>query len=601
MTNKFFFFISFIITFISIFVATLVWNKMNIPFPENVNINGDFFNTKYHHRNNFVKFFLFMFIPVFFNLIFFLKLKVFNIQNFFLCIYEKSRKIKNTSLNIFFLILIIFLIIIDFFFIDLSYHKIDMFHEGQSLTGAFNFINTSKIFETTNIYIGAFFEVFSGYFTNQIFGNLNITSHRLFSIILNKLTLIFMIVLAWKISNSQNLIINKKIIFFFILSLTTICLFNINSFSIRDLASIFFLLFLFNYIFKKKKFYLYSLCILCPISFFYSVERATFINVVLFFFLIYLFFQNKYKDIIFSIFFLLTTWIIIYFFLGSREFDFFIENIIFIYKYSAWIQGIPYPQPFSDFSILNLFATGALIFITIQALIILNIFFSTNKLENNLKIFYLFLFLVSLTHFSTGLTRSDGGHIKTALSFPVFSLTIFFTSFCLNLKSNIFHNFLLLKKKNYIKSVIFIFLFFIIANTNFKNIKNFKRFKDYTLAENNKLLNDRYIFLIRQLKPIYKDENCIQVFTHDAALPYLLKKVTCNKFHMVYMIGTLENQKKYIKDLENKANRYIITDGEQFYNIHYPPNEYYKLIYSYIKENYRHKKKILSWNLYERK
>jgi hypothetical protein len=52
------------------------------------------------------------------------------------------------------------------------------------------------------------------------------------------------------------------------------------------------------------------------------------------------------------------------------------------------------------------------------------------------------------------------------------------------------------------------------------------------------------------------------VYSNDVAILYLLKKKSCSKFYFTWSIGSIENQKTLISELED--NTYIIAGGPSF-------------------------------------
>ena len=88
---------------------------------------------------------------------------------------------------------------------------------------------------------------------------------------------------------------------------------------------------------------------------------------------------------------------------------------------------------------------------------------------------------------------------------------------------------------------------------------------------------------LNELKSINEIDNCVQLFTYDAALLYLLRKPSCTKYYYIYSVGSLSNQKKLIKEIE-KTTSYIILRGETDNWDHI--EEKYNLVNSYILENF---------------
>jgi len=590
-------FLVFLLTFCSIFIGKFLWGKINIPFPENISIKGEYFYKKHHQLNDIIRFIIFITIPIFISTFFFWRLKIFNFKNIFLIIKKNKIEEKShyTKKFLFFLSALIF---IDLICIKLYFGETDVFHEGQYLTGAFNTLYDKNFFSNTASYVGFFFEILSGHLTNDIFGNLNISGLRLFLQILNQLTMLCMVILIWNIAKYQKINNKRKEFFFIILSLIVIYLFKNSNFSSRDLPSILFLIFLINYVYSKKYIYLVLISSACVLSFLYSVDRAAFINFTLIFFLIFLIIQKKYKDIILLLITYFFFWFIIYLIFGQTEFSLFLNDTLKVYKQSGLIQGIPYPEPFSADKI-SARGTKSLIIVLISGLAITFLILSKNRVNNSLKVFFFFFFLISLTSFNIALSRSDSSHIKSGESFSLFFL-ITFVIFSILYKKNVLNKFRLIEffdRKKYLKTITVILIFFLISKTNINNILNIDRFKKYISLDDLEFVNNKYKSLVIKLDNLVKDSNCIQIFTHDAILPYLLRKKTCTRHYMTITIGDLSDQVNYINELDKKKALYILTDGDHFLNYYYPVNEYFNLIYEYINNKYEKKQQLGSWIL----
>jgi len=48
-------FLGFLLTFCSIFIGKFLWSKINIPFPENILIKGEYFYKKHHQLNDIIR------------------------------------------------------------------------------------------------------------------------------------------------------------------------------------------------------------------------------------------------------------------------------------------------------------------------------------------------------------------------------------------------------------------------------------------------------------------------------------------------------------------------------------------------------------------
>ena len=107
--------------------------------------------------------------------------------------------------------------------------------------------------------------------------------------------------------------------------------------------------------------------------------------------------------------------------------------------------------------------------------------------------------------------------------------------------------------------------------------------------EDSNFLNDEDLFFINEASDLFKEEKCIQLFTNDSALLYLLKKPSCSKFYFVFSIGSIKNQNIFINELKN-AN-FIVLNGRTD-NWVFDLKVKYPNITSFIEKNYEDYKKI---------
>jgi hypothetical protein len=88
---------------------------------------------------------------------------------------------------------------------------------------------------------------------------------------------------------------------------------------------------------------------------------------------------------------------------------------------------------------------------------------------------------------------------------------------------------------------------------------------------------------ISDVEMTLKNQECVQLFTNNAALLYLLRKKSCTKYYFVWSVGSIDLQKRFIAELEDTI--FIIDDDPQQLNSYSP---YYKLptVSKFIKSNY---------------
>ena len=95
------------------------------------------------------------------------------------------------------------------------------------------------------------------------------------------------------------------------------------------------------------------------------------------------------------------------------------------------------------------------------------------------------------------------------------------------------------------------------------------------------------LLLIKKRRSEIKNEYCIQNFTEDLILPYLIKKPTCNKYFSSWLASGYKIEQDYIEQLKVKKVKYILYNSPSFMvidNISTPDR--LKYVNKFILENY---------------
>ena len=280
----------------------------------------------------------------------------------------------------------------------------------------------------------------------------------------------------------------------------------------------------------------------------------------------------------------------------------FINQYIFIINISDYLIGIEFPKPFSDKSTRH---TKALLLIILSGVFLINYIFNKKKNEGiQSKFFLIFLFISSIVFFKSGLTRSDGPHIKytsgiyTIIIF--FFISYYFTNYLI--KFALFKKFFYLFKKTpyfLIFSVLICSLFFF--RINYPNLINVfdtnRNFQGITKIDDYKFLNNDYIKLIDIYRNLVKNEKCIQQFTDDNAIPYLLNKPTCTKYYVHAHVIQNWTEDDFIKSMNDTKPQYILYSSEV--NWFKSRNNAPKAD-KYILENYFLFKDLSPWIIYKK-
>ena len=587
--------------FFIIIVATntYFWEKILIPYDVSTEVVGFYSVNNYNSQNDTIRFLIFIFLPLIFYCLSYLFINKIKIRFFFNQLYlKKNEKIKY-KFEIKLFLIILFLSIIIFLSRDLPFYKLDIFHEGQLLSGSLNFFLKDEIWQGSYLNTGLFHDQLNATIAFNFFSVKSVGAYRAFQIILEFMSVPFILLLCISIGkNFEFNLFNKKIFIIFLSVIGLYLLIN-GSFNYRHIP-IFLFLFLLNEFFlnPNNKLPLFFLGILSFLSFLWSVDVAAYINLLLLIFILFLIINLKIKKIYFILFGYLFSLIIVFLLVGKNEFIMFFENTINIYKHHEMLNGIIHPSPFSDTKNSSR-ATKVLVLFLLNGIFIFHKITNTSETKHNFKIFILFFYLLSIFNYKTGLSRSDGGHIQTGASFNIFLFSILCIEYFLTF---IFKKDLFIKKI-YFFSMIFLILFTIksISFTNNNSLGNIKKFKpsitELISKDDDFFLNDEYIALKDLLIQLTIDQRCFQAFNYEPAIYYLINKKSCTKYYNLWSIGSNYDQQKFVSEIKSHNSKFILINGLYENWSVLPPKDRFPIIYNYIGQNYKNYLKIGSHNI----
>ena len=83
-----------------------------------------------------------------------------------------------------------------------------------------------------------------------------------------------------------------------------------------------------------------------------------------------------------------------------------------------------------------------------------------------------------------------------------------------------------------------------------------------TKIDDRKFLSDEYFKFIQEYKELIKDENCVQQFTDDNSIAYLVGKPTCTKYYVNAHIIQNWTENNFISELKESSPEYIVYSSE---------------------------------------
>ena len=554
---------------LGITISTFLWGYISFSYDTSNTIIGQYSSNKINPLNDTVRGLFFVFFPL---LLYFFAFIKFNKDLITVKIFQSKINSSNKNIDYFCLILIFFSFL-EFYSLDYKNFlgSLDVHHEGTFLTAQLNFFSKNQIWTGTFFDYG-FLGNSIGIFFNFIFGEYTIGIQRFcfkFLILVNK---ILVILICRKIVISLNSH-NKKEILFLLFSLSSITLANfyenVTPFHARTFIYLIFTLIIFDLISSKQNniFLAFIIGVFSLISLLFYWDIGTYINILLILLLIYLVLIKKIINFLSILCGIFLPWLTFLIIMPDHEIKEFFNQYLTIINISDYLLGIEFPQPFSDKSTRH---TKALLLIILSGVFLINYIFNKFKNESlESKFLLFFLFVSSVIFLKSGLTRSDGPHIKYSsgqyMLLIFFFISYYLTNFISNTKFYSKLSVFFERKINFlILSTLVCFLFFFQNNyLNFFNIFNpEKNFQMITKVENKKFLNENYDNFLKIYRDLIKDENCVQQFTDDNSIPYLVGKPTCTKFYVNAHIIQNWTEDNFIFELKKTSPNYIVYNSE---------------------------------------
>ena len=590
---------------LGIIFSTFLWGYISFSYDSSNTIIGQYSVQKINPLNDTIRGLQFIFFPIFFYSLTFLILNKDKISN---KIFHNYGNFENRNIDYLSLILIIFSILE---FLSLDYRNylgsLDTHHEGTFLTAQLNFLIKDEIWTGSSFDYG-FLGNSIGIIYSQLFNEYSIGIQRFLFIFLVLLNKIFLILICRKIVICLNTD-NKKEILFLILSFSVISLASfydhVKVFHERLFIFLIFLLFVIQIINsdKKKTFTSFLIGIFSILSVLFYWDIGTYINFLLLIFLAYLFLVRKFYNLLIVIFAIIFSWLTFYFLLPEQELNEFLNQYIFVINISDYLLGIEYPEPFSEKSTRH---TKALLLIVFSGIFLINYLFNTSNKENfNSKFVLFFIFIASIVFFKSGLMRSDAPHIKYSSGLYTLLIIFFISYYFINFIKNfevINKIIIFFEKKLFLFSFTILISFLFFFQNNYLNLINiFNTEKNFLMLTNIKdktILDKDYYEFIKIYKELTKNENCVQQFTDDNAIPYLVNKPTCTKYYASAHIIQNWTENNFIKELEETSPNYIVYSSRinWFKSRNNAPNAD-----KFIIDNYFLYKDLSPWTIYKKR
>ncbi len=579
---------------LSVMVVTFIWPHLDLNISNVTGATGSITQQNYSTDSDTVRYVIFISFPLIIFFLSFFYFKKEKVRSFYDLIryphFEEQKKFNIKDIS---LLLLIF-IILEFISLGFPLGPIDTFHDGELLSVAKNSLLTKSFFIDTYT-IHGLSDIFYPLAFWKIFNQETIGAGRSFFLFLILALKFLTIVLAYQISKFS-FVKNKKIFFiFFSLILISMSYYqvpiNFSYFSYRDIFIIIFLIF-FSHVFLKQETNLlikFMLGLVPSIALIMHIDTGTFLFVLLFSYIFYLLINKKTGDIFTILISISITWIFLILFFGLEEISNFFKNAITIILSMDYLHGIIYPEPFLSIgeNKNGMRGTRGLLLQLFAGLFVLYHFISKkNNLSNNGKLFFVFLFFLSFIMYKNALGRSDSYHIRMSNDLPILINVFFILNIFLNYFEKKFNLGEISNKKNLIFLIILLNLFYL-DKFNYQNMLKFKsNLMNFVALPNSSFMDNKKKNFVNTFKELSKNDTCVQNFTDDLILIYLIEKPSCSKFVASWLASPLKLQDEYIESIHSNKPNYIIYDSPYFKVDNIPMSDRLVNVNNYILENY---------------
>jgi len=596
-----------VILIVSAIIGLFFWDKIFIS-PDKYLVGYEAIDTNNYHPQTdtlrFVFYILISLVPFYFLLLNLYKEQIFNIKEIINLNCTSKEKYNHNIFNYLFYSIII-ATLFDFFLINFSdfINVIDIYHEGSWLTPSNNYVLTGGLWSSSFIERGLFGNFYPLILWSFFDNNHSIGLSRLSALVLLLSNKLLLIILAKQIASNIHFEKFEKLFFFLFLSiifLSFVDYYDTSHFSTRYPLYILFFNIFFISIQNSNRITISNILIgfFSILSILWWLDIGMFINIIIFLIIFFSLVRKEYFKIASILTGLFLGWAIFLLLIPDYELKEFFSNTFAIFSSIEIINHLPYPSPlFGE----DGRSTKTLIYFSLAgALTIYFCFVKNNKISNKLKIFYIFLYVASLISFKYGLGRSDSYHIKMSsglLLVVLSSLTLYYAFNLFNyLKLNLF--LLNLNKINFILMLLIIFFQFNLYNSY--QISSFpNKIIKLIYAENKEFLFDNfdnYNKLIKYYKEISSKDNCVQIFTDEIAMPFLVNRKSCTKFNIMAITSPKKYQIEFVNELKIKKPEIILYKSEK---LDFGYAKTLTLVDKYIKKNYVFHSKLDYWTFFK--
>ena len=185
----------YLLPILSIVLNVYLWEKISFPYNNPEEVIGYYSFFKHNHFTDTARYIIFVSTPLILLFALFIllnKQECLKFDEIFLNINPKTNE-KNFLLNLI-LYFCIIILITKFLSTEFPKNKLDIFHEGQLLSGAYNFFVTNELWKNTYVISGLFMDILNANLAWMISGTESIGAYRFYIYFLQSFTSIIFLI-----------------------------------------------------------------------------------------------------------------------------------------------------------------------------------------------------------------------------------------------------------------------------------------------------------------------------------------------------------------------------------------------------------------------
>lgn len=469
---------------------------------------------------------------------------------------------------------------------------LDVFHEGEHLTPAFNYWTTGGMWTRSFFVHGLVYDCLCDVWAWKLFGAISIGAarfmHGLWTALIPASLALFLIAMAASLRQSVGALGAAFVPLAIVVGLYLTNM-QLHFLDRRDClvlaASACLLLFLA----RRRKWLLCAAALLCALQVFVTIDRAAYavagvVGVVA----VDGLFRRDFRALPGRLGLFLAvyagTLAAVFACLGGREAAAFFDNAAYFIRYKDYIDSYEYLPPLAARA--QLVYVTPVVSIVLQGLVLVRLAFVKSFRNSAPYLAGLLCALLAALYFRSALGRSDPMHVMYASTFAYIGLFYWAALLVFYFSARL---------APYVCLLLFSVVGVWIGSEAVELGRRWdgweaasRRIGEYAALNDEAFLTEGGRRLCAGLQAALRDEKSLFVYTSEAAWPYLLRKPSHNKYFVVWFAASLARQRELVEGLRKDPPRDIIFQSDAASNCFdgIPSNRRFPELHAYLASHY---------------